>query len=275
MNDIVTLVFSKDRPLQLDLALNTYNNFSRDDISNIYVLYNCSSKKYEEAYEKLKLEHSDTCFFRESNFKKDLLYLLNGYKNVLFMVDDCIFTNYFSLKEIQNILLDIPSSIGFSLRLGRNTKECYPIKTKNQIPNVYMRPDSIIYFDWTSVNHGDFSYPLEVSSSIYRIKDLEPLLLSSYYHSPNSLESLFYMNLNQYRNFPILFAYEISCAFCNPLNKIQHENFNRHGNKEEYSTHNLLSKYMHGYRANWRKFHGFISNGCHQEVNLQLIYAEN
>ena len=210
----------------------------------------------------------------------------------MFLVDDNIFTNHFDLSQIKSLLEYNLDAIGFSLRLGKNTKHCYPLNRKQEIPEAighnYVINFSSFYeimergflpeanfhifaFDW-SKSQLDFKYALEISSSIYRIKDIRALLENLKYKNPNELESQLYANLWQFYSKPKLLSYYRSVAFCAPMNKVQDvARNNRFSDINIYSEKSMLTMYKNGFRIDWKKFSGFISNGCHQEVELYTM----
>jgi len=268
----ITIYFSKNRPLQLDLALKT-NEYSSVDwtFQREVVIYKATNKRFQKAYEEIAKEHPFTTFIEETDFKSDLLNFLTDMKYVMFVVDDCVFTADYSLVEICTKLEEHPNTIGFSLRLGRNTKYCYPLSVENSIPATRKIKDSkMLKFNWETSGIGDFSYPLEVSSSVYRVQDLMLLLNSCSYNDPNSLESALYCNLGLFNKSSFLMSYQTSVAFCNPVNKVQTVNNNRAGSHWEYSIESLLEKFERGYRIVDKNFYGFVSNGCHQEVDFHF-----
>jgi len=272
---MVTLYFSKDRPAQLDLALHSAKiNCIGTTTDYSVVLYKASDGAHDDGYTMLKQRYPSVEFVRQENFKKDLLTILAGQQYVMFVVDDCIFTNECKLVEIRSMLTWHTDVLGFSLRLGQNTKMCYPLGIDNEIPELVSTTENMFTFNWVTAGKGDFGYPLELSSSVYRVNDLDPFLFSGIYSSPNSLESY----LNQAKNFmtrkPALACYKTSVAFCNPINKVQRENNNRSGSKDDYSTKVLLDKFLSGKVINYT-YSNFVSNGCHQEVDIEMVdYSE-
>ena len=301
-NNIVTLIFSKNRPLQLDLLLNSFHlNCIQPDSTDIYVVYTYD-KKYKESYNQLIKEQEEKQrnnieFIDEKGYisfdASFAPHLLNKkYEYIMFLVDDNIFTNKFDLSQIKSLLEYNLDAVGFSLRLGKNTKNCYPLKKEQEIPkavgNNYVINFSslndlmnkgflpgidfyVFAFDWTK-SQLDFNYPLEVSSSIYRIKDLFFLLRDSKYKNPNELEAQLYANLHYFYGKPKLLSYYRSVAFCAPMNKVQNVALNnRFSNMNIFSQESMLTMYENGFRINPAKFEGFISNGCHQEVALYTL----
>ena len=83
-----------------------------------------------------------------------------------------------------------PDALGFSLRHGTNTSYCYPLRVDQELLTFSSIEHDFLLFDWTVAEH-DFAYPLEVSSSVYRVKDITAVLQDSFVN-PNTLEA--YLN---------------------------------------------------------------------------------
>lgn len=297
-NDVVALIFSKNRPLQLDLLLNTfYLQCEQPYSTDIVVVYN-HDEEYEESYETLfreqeEKERHNILFINDQNyvsFKNSFIHKIKNYDYILFLVDDNIFTSRFSLTQIKDLLFYNPNFLGFSLRLGKNTDHCYAFNGIQKIPesvehNFSINMDSLNWlgqffpkitysvfsFNWKN-SDLDFNYPLEISSSFYRMKDIYFLLKQSKYRNPNDLESQLYMNVWRFLNKPNLFSYNKSVAFCAPMNRVQNVALaNRYSQIDIYSPESMLKMYENGFRIDPLRFNGFVSNGCHQEV---LLYGE-
>lgn len=267
----VGIVFSKDRPLQLDGALRSLFMHCRD-VDNILlkVLYTTSSSFQQSLYQNLADQYLSVEFVQEKSFKSDLLSLLDGFAYVLFMVDDNIFVRDFSLCEITSSLSSHLDTLGFSLRLGRNTTYCYMLDKTQHLPDFQMLQPGVLKYDWTVAEH-DFGYPVEVSSSVYRCGDLMPLLAQMDFNNPNSLEGYLAANVSFYKtNFRHLLCYDQSVAFCAPVNKVQTFNDNRAGVETGYSANALAGLYGEGYRLDVAAYSGFVPHSCHQEVELNL-----
>jgi len=271
---ITTVYFSKDRPMQLDLCLKTNFRYSLDwDIQEEVVIYKATNENFKNTYETLKIDYPFVCFVEETNFKENLLKIIRDSNYILFVVDDCVFTHKYSLVNIMDILEkeEMEDVLGFSLRLGENTTYCYPVNKNNEMPEMQREDGNKSIFDWTKVKIGDFGYPLEVSSSIYKTKNIIELLDFADYNNPNTLEWSMYCNLRNFECMPRLMCYQISVAFCNPLNVVQKQNTNKAGRNPEYGINSLLKKYEERHRINSELFYNFVSNGCHQEVNIEFV----
>jgi FkbM family methyltransferase len=266
------VVFSKDRPLQLEATLSSfYRRCSDADSVALAVLFTCSDDAQWSAYAALSREFPQVDFVRETDFRGDLLALLAGGDLVLFLVDDTLFTQPFTMAEVRAALAAHPDALGFSLRLGQNTTYCYSMDAAQRLPIFReVQPDTLKY-DWTSAEL-DFGYPLEVSSSVYRVGDLLPLLNALPFHHPNSLEELIAHSTAAYREHrQALLCYARSVAFSAPLNRVQSSHPNRASARPELSSASLLARFAAGERVDVDAYAGFLPQACHQEVVLRLV----
>ena len=129
----------------------------------------------------------------------------------------------------------------------------------------------VMIYDWANAGDSayDFGYPLEVSSSAYRVSELLPFLNGLGFHNPNTLEGRMAANVERFRpNKPDLLCYERSVTFCTPLNRVQAVWDNRVAHTPEYSTERLAEMFDEGYRINVEAYSGLVPNACHEEVKL-------
>ncbi len=270
---IAGMIFSKDRAMQLDALLRSfYLNCKDKEFIDLKVIYKTSNLFHKSHYERLQATYDSVKFILESDFKKDLLSNLDGFEYVLFMVDDNIFIKEFSVSEIMNSLLFEKEAIGFSLRLGENIKFHYPSNSAQVQPELKSLNDKMLKVNWTNAS-GYFGYPLEVSSSVYRIKDLFGLLNDLDYQNPNTLESELARNRDRFiSDKRYLLCYDKSIAFCNPANIVQDVfKENRKGNSKEYSPYNLGRLFDEGFVIDIHKYRDFLPEACHKEIGYDLI----
>ena len=269
-NKFLALMFSKDRAMRLDVVLRSLTSHCRDlDGANMHiqVLYTSSSYFHERQYRQMAEWFPHVTFVRQGDFKKDLLTCLKGHDHVFFMVDDNIFVKDFLTKDIVAALERNPRAIGFSLRLGRNTTYCYMLKKDQPLP-AFRADEDLLLFDWTA-SESDFGYPLEVSSSVYRVADIEPLVNNVEFSNPNTLEALMDGNKSAFKaSKPDLLCYGTSVAFCNPANMVQTVfTANRARRDDDYGSDKLANIFAKGYRINIERYSGFIPVSCHEEVD--------
>ena len=188
----------------------------------------------------------------------------------LFLVDDSIFTNEFNLQGVLNTFRQQKDLLGFSFRLGENTTHCYVSNHLQELPSFINISENILIFKWVCADQ-DFGYPLEISSSIYSMKIVLPLFVSISFRSPNALEEKMAYHVRNFRNsHPYLGCYRCSVAFCNPVNIVQEEIANRAGEKHYYQADELRDRFERGESINIDALNDFVSNACHQEVELSF-----
>jgi glycosyltransferase involved in cell wall biosynthesis/GT2 family glycosyltransferase/Tfp pilus assembly protein PilF/predicted SAM-dependent methyltransferase len=263
------IVFSKDRAFQLDGFLRSFRMHVSDwDHVDVKVIYTTSTTEHEESYQEMVQGFQDwdrADLHRESDFKQDLTSLLVGYDYVLFFVDDTVFTNPTSIAAGIRTLQQDAGAIGFSYRLGRNSIRCYPYDREQALPKFQGSQEGMIAWDWTRAD-GDFAYPLEVSSSLYRLDDLWKLLRDGSYSNPNSLEACLSDAASAFAAaHPRLCSCALAPAFSAPMNMVQKTCSNRVGN---VSSAKLLESWLAGKRMDVESLRGLVPNAAHMEIDL-------
>jgi glycosyltransferase involved in cell wall biosynthesis len=299
------IIFSRDRPLQLHCTLQTLLEQGQGlaDVP-IQVLLRATDDVYLRQYREVCFElsrlHRDCqlLFLEEQTFATDLAACLfqptmrtgffgscrwagsaearplertaNRFEHVLLGVDDCIVVAPFEFPAVSRLLAQRPELLGFSLRLGRNATVNYMAQTSQTVPPLTPIGDGMVSFDWTTAD-GDFGYPLEVSSSVYRVADLRPVLAEGRPRNPNLLEYQLTQLRDQFaRQKPLLAAFETAVAFCNPINLVQTVSDNRAGVDLAHDARALSRRFARGERVRRDQFRGFVPTGCHQEVPLEF-----
>jgi hypothetical protein len=267
LSELTVIIFSKDRPLQLDAALRSLRLNCNDlSLSTIRVLYTTSAPRFAAQYRVLATEHGDVEFVREGSFKQNLLELVQGSAHVVLVVDDTLFVGPLSLARTTRVLDEDPACLGFSFRLGRNTTYCYTLDKPQRLPALGELSPGLLTFDWTEAE-SDFGYPLEVSSSIYRTPDLLPLLVELDYRNPNTLEGALAQHAVSFREtHPRLACYAQSVAFSVPANLVQTTWANRVDTNPALTAEALADAYALGQRLDVERYRGFGANACHQEL---------
>lgn len=266
-------VFSKDRAMQLDATLSSfYARCGDSELVSLKVLYTCSSSIFREGYEKLKSKFSRVEFIEQTDFKKDLLNILQGSGYILFLVDDNIFVRDFHIGDSVKFLQGNSDVVGFSLRLGKNTNYCYPLNKSQALPPFVDCGKSLLKYSWENAEL-DFGYPMEVSSSVYRSGEISDLLSEIEFGNPNEFESLLSRSRTRFGKIhPALGCYSTSVTFCLPLNKVQTtEKNNRAGDKFYYNPLELAEMYNRGSEIDIKRFENFVPSGCHQEEELHFV----
>ncbi len=272
---LVAVVFSKDRPLQLEATLASLLLRCKDpERMEITVLYTTSSAYQEGLYRQLRLEYPGVVFRRERHFREDVLALVAGAGFVAFVVDDALFVREFSIGTVIEQLEANDAAIGFSLRLGTNTTYCYPLDAQQDLPEFTTLRPGVLAYRWPGASH-DFGYPFDLSSSVYRTADIEPLLRRIPFSNPNLMEGrLAERAPASGQRHPVLLCFERSVAFCIPANLVQTVTKNRAGARPDESPIALAAAFERGCRIDVASYDDFPNTACHQDVPLHLREAD-
>lgn len=266
-----TIVFSKDRPLQLDLTLNSIkkNLPLCDDIKVIYY----ASEKFEKSYGTLAEEHESVEFSNEElvGFPSELWCTVRCTENpyLMFLTDDNIVYLPSKTTELDLGNLFARDIACLSLRLGVNIthRDGYPTPQ----PRFERVAGHHLIWNRMSVLAQDyFNYPLSVDGHIFKTRDIDKIITnlhaSNRIKNPNKLEQL----LQRYFfEVPALMACELhSCVVNSPNNRVQEEVQNWHGQKFPYDPGHLLELYNKGIRLGL-DYIDFKNINCpHKEIDI-------
>jgi hypothetical protein len=91
MKMISNIVFTKNRPLQLDAYLESLFRHFSPELIQTYMIY--KPELFEKEYQQLFQKYPNCIVIRESNFHNDFLKLLNqiNTKYILFGIDDVVY----------------------------------------------------------------------------------------------------------------------------------------------------------------------------------------
>lgn len=277
------IVFSKDRPLQLDGLLRSLALHAAEPVETT-VIWKATPMRHAAAYLQLVAMYPAVSFLYEVDFESDVRRLLaDAPEHVLFLVDDTLFVRAWSPTICASALSADPGAIGFSLRLGRNTTHCYPVDRAQEVPALDLDEERlwgdsrktirsrVIGWTWPGAD-GDFGYPLEVSSSIYRTADVVGALNGFAFMNPNQLEARFAHMAGAYAALgaPRLLSHSVSVAFSNPCNRVQTTFANRAGTNPAAGADALLVAWEAGTRMKVEAYAGHVPTGAHQEVSIVL-----
>lgn len=272
-----TIIFSKDRAMQLELLLTSIVENTSFSIENTTVIYTTSNEDFDNGYEKLKTRFNCK-FIRELVFKQDLL---NSLKNefTMFLVDDDIFyrKTELSTDEISNIFVSSNCTC-FSNRLGFNTKHCYTMQQENKLHEYYHLDhfygidmyNDMIY--WSIPNAtNDYAYPFSLDGHIFKTDFIKSVIEKLDFHNPNILEAKLSMEA---KSEMIIASFKHSCLVNTPVNRVQNTFQNISGSIYEYNQTYLNELFLDDVSINLSKIDFSGINGCHQELLLPLYGKE-
>ena len=276
---ITAILYSKDRPLQLDLCLQSISkNF--DQASEIVVVYKLSDL-YIDPYKALEKEHGNVTFIEQSeSIFKDTLNTISSAKNnyVCFFTDDDIV--YQETPRIREDILSENQMECFSLRMGLNiTKRFHGGVTYSDTPipsMIQVIDENNICWMKTLREYGSYwSYSMSVDGHIFRKKEAEAMFDEMWYldqryewtQTPNSVESVMQRFWTHGR--PLIASFTESVVVNSPNNRVQDSHLsNRFGETYSCDADTLLEKYLLGRRINIDKL-DFGQIECpHTEINI-------
>ena len=273
---ITSIIFSKNRPLQLDLTIKSIKqNFP--DCNEIVVLHN-NDTEFSEAHSTLCNEHCDILSWQQSySLFKDVLNAAAVTENnfICLFTDDDIFYRPFQCGNYE--FLDRNHVSCLSLRMGQNITERQHdgITGQDLCKNIFVAENDMIAWSKTMHCYGSYwSYDLSVDGHIFRKADIvemmdELQLLQSRYDwgdTPNVLES------QLQRFWPLRGNYMMSpkhsVVVNSPNNRVQDSHKNRSGDVFSYDSKYLLDKYVDGNRISLEDC-SFDNIRCpHTEIDL-------
>lgn len=279
---ITSIIFSKDRPLQLDLCLRTIRkNFK--ECSRAVIIYDCSNEDYKKQYMSLRDTYNECEFWDQGSclFKDVYHSILTESKNnfISFFTDDCILYRPIEIgeakiKEIFN--MDLVSCI--SLRLGLNIvkRQCSDGQFYPEINPIIHRIDqNFVLARKTSTTYGSYwSYSLSVDGHIFRKKDIQKMVSELIYikgiykwkNTPNEFESAlqrFWTSTPEG-----IVAPTKSVVINSPNNKVQETHNNRSGDNYCASQKELLEFFKSGKRVDIDKLNIGKVQCPHTEINI-------
>jgi len=220
---IDSIVFSKNRPAQLELFLRTFSKYT-NNMFRLNILYDCDTI-YNNSYQILIKEYYNFNWIKQNNFKQDLLNNIKE-KYCCFFVDDDVWIN--NLTE--NLELD-NNTVCISLRMHPNISYCYSANFntgKNIIQNNK--------WEWKGKS-GDWGYPMSLDGHVFMSEDILPILNKLNYNNPNSLEYILSCNpIN--KNY--MYCFEKPKIINIPYNRVQNVFINRSQNKDVLEMNDLF-----------------------------------
>lgn len=254
------IVFSKNRPAQLDLFLSSMAfNFPEALDFGAKVLYK-ADKEYQEGYEVCRAYHPWIELVSETNFKQHVIDLIDDCrKTTMFAVDDIVWKNKFSVKDLQyKRFVESRNQICLSLRLWPGITYSYMLNRSAEKPRFVSR------FTWCNFRGtADWCYPMSVDCNIYQTADIKPIVQRISFSTPNSLEG-------SLARHPIkkmyMQCYPESKIINIPANKVQIDVArNRSENRDCFE---LNREFIKGKRLAYKHLAGYKNNAVHEPMEL-------
>lgn len=187
MTNLSTVIFSKDRAMQLDALLQSIYFNACEVFNNVAVIYTSSNESFEKANQIVIDTYPSVKFIKETNFKEDTLNVINSSKEYIsFMVDDDIIFRPINGDLIEKLSTDSKVCC-VSYRLGLNVNHCYTVNHPNVLKDFIEEDSDCISWQWNN-QALDFAYPLSLDCHVFRKKDFKKWVEDINFSNPNTLE---------------------------------------------------------------------------------------
>ena len=267
-NKIDSIVFSKDRAMQLHAFLNSYSTMVSGK-GTMYILYKTTNERHAKSYAALKdiFKREDFIFIEEVDFRKQLINICekSSAKTIATFVDDMIFAKAVDYQKI--LAINALENI-VSLGRGKDLDYSLVLEKKQQLPPFEQKPDGFEYFKWDyTKEHNDWTYPLGVGGYFFDRDETVVMLKGIAFKAPNSLEN----NLQVYKPM-FIHRYGVCmdqvCCVAVHANLVQTESVNP--DLGIFSIEHLLNKWDGGFMIDLSKFYG-ISGAVAQLQAYEFI----
>jgi hypothetical protein len=255
------LAFSKDRPAQLALLLDSVAAHAPTLYSTLTVLWRGSSPAYDAGYRRVFAEHPSVVAVHEGIAAdtfcgQTLEWFASAGAYVGFLVDDLVFYR------------DVPTDRLYdSYRLGSNVTYCYPLDVRQISPVSHGITGRWL---WRDQPAGDWSYPMSLDAHVYKRDVFGAVLDGLRFVDPNTLEHGLAVRARERFEPLALSAPPLSCAVSIPANLVNRSVANRHGQNPGELPLVLRDRYLSGERLDVDlTFAGVDVNACHQEIELK------
>jgi len=273
---ISNIVFTKNRPLQLEGYLESLYRHFPQELFRTYIIY--KPELFGEQYQQLFQKFPNCKVIKENDFYSDFLRTLNDVNTryILFGVDDVVYFDTVDFEVIDETFEQFPEDIfGFSLRHSpQNAKACETVET------IFADDQRVYRMNWQAIKE----YPFELCATVYRtefvksiinnaqnnnpiikklfspsstfIKFLEKSKLKrkilkrfGYFYAPNLLESWNCRWCQSHTSqLPAYLYYQKYCAAAIQINMVNTTTVNKSKDITEFSVETLAEKYKQGYR---------------------------
>jgi hypothetical protein len=264
------IVFSKDRPVQLEGLLRSYFLHAANP-APLYVLWRAGTPALSRAYNEVESLYATrkVTFIRETSFRPDLLRTLERLVStrMFFLVDDILFLRPVDFAEIAHI---DPRSELLSLRLAPSLTYCYTRNRPLTAPRSMIRKGKGFTWRWQD-GELDWGYPQSIDGNVFDTAEMTCLARSLDFKAPNTLE----MGLGKYAD--LLGARPGRCyaqpRLVNiPANRVQNEILNRSGG---ITIESLLEHWNEGLRIDVESYSGVETVSVHQALPLRFTRRES
>jgi hypothetical protein len=245
------LIFSKDRPAQLDLLLRSLRTNTAHEATK--VIWSATTRESGAGYSLLPLDRSMTNLF-DLELRRVLMECPDP-TVTFFCDDDIVFQRVAPPNLLECRGTFSHEVLCFSLRLGYENK---------QMP----WPGKI--WDWTEMPRTDFGYPGSIDGHTFRVDDVLWMIEDRRIPNPTYLEAVMAERcdlLAQQR--PLMACHEQQSVVGVPVNRVSESSGCPFGETHPQSAEAINKRWLNGERIclDVLDFSGVV--GCHHEIKFE------
>ena len=280
---ISNIVFTKNRPLQLEAYLESLYRFFPEDIIQTYIIY--KPELFSDEYKLLLGKYPDCVVIEEKDFHNDCMKVINeaDTKYILFGIDDVVYFDKVDFDVIDRTFDEHGDEIlGFTLRFSPEAD--FLKNGGDEITTLEAANQKIFCLNWKQGQTPHSRYPFELCATIYKTSLVREVLDSltnnnplirflfspssilikalgnsklrrsilkdfGYFFSPNTLESWSCRWCqNNATMIPNWLYFQKLCASAIQVNLVNTSTQNDFDGSAEYTIEELNSKYKQGSR---------------------------
>jgi len=278
---ISNILFTKNRPLQLEGYLQSLYRHFPVELIQTYIIYKV--ELFRDEYESLFQKYSNCTVIEENDFHSDCVKVISqaNTKYIMFGIDDVVFFDSVDIDLIDQTFREHENDIfGFTLRFSPESLE----NSKDVINEVVVDNHKVYSLNWKNGQTAHTRYPFELCCTIYQTETVNKIINSvmnnnpiirkifspdgliikglratkfarkilksfGYFFSPNTLES---WNCRWCQNhgdqLPSFTYFQKLCATAIQVNMVNTSTNNTLDEAAEHTVEALNDKYKQGYR---------------------------
>lgn len=265
------IIFSYDRPLQLYALLESVEKYVQG-VGETVIVCRASEAQYAAGYQVVAAEFTHVKFLMQGEHPREDFKPLTlqatfdtPSQYVIYAVDDIVVKDFVDLAQCID-LLERTGAYGFYLRLGDHLNFCYTMQKKQAVPPLSVVKDDVLSWVFAS-GSCDWGYPNTVDMTVYAKAEIEPLVRSMSYSSPNTFEGRWSTHAGPIKQRKGL-CYTHSKIVNLPLNRVQHDNQNL---CMAISASALHDEFMRGNKMDIAPLHQIKNRSAHMEYQPTFI----
>lgn len=278
---ISNIVFTKNRPLQLDAYLTSLYRHVPEELIQTYVIYKV--ELFDEQYSEIFRRFDRCVVIREKDFHDDFVNLIEQIdtKYVLFATDDVVYFDSVDFAVVEETFGRFADDIfGFTFKFGADSLD----EREDVVSEADLAGETVYRLNWKRAADRHARYPFELNSTVYkselvkeivshtakerpllkrvfardslvvrilkRIVSMKRFLLAiSTFHDPNTLEGYCYKWCRGNKSkVPDNLYFQRLCASAIQVNIVNTSVDNPIDGGNEHTVEVLNERYIQGYR---------------------------